>query len=429
MLIEAILKSGYLILTVTLIILIINSIEFDWKVWITYLVVVILPIVVISVIYFPYALIIVYFLIFLFNYIQFKYALKSILLSFSCFIIHSIGAILCMAVLRTILGYSLEEIDSWEVKVFSLGLESLFIVILSFMLKNVIKRLTRGIVFTIELKQKMKLISLEGFVLISIFFFLSYYVDGSENLFLNLLFLTLISGGVTAVYFARLARKQKKQQEHEELQQLKDYAKNLEKVYLDMRKFRHDYINILASMSGYIQEKDLIGLECYFQEKVMVVSQDIEMNNFKLAGLSQLELPEIKGIVASKMIQAQELGIDTDFEATEKIDQVRMNSLSLCRCLGILLDNAIEETMEMNQASIKVGFIKRSTSLVIVVMNSCRTDTPKIHQLIKRDFSIKGAGRGLGLSNLQEEIDRFSFVTLDTRIENELFIQEIEILN
>ena len=40
----------------------------------------------------------------------------------------------------------------------------------------------------------------------------------------------------------------------------------IESINNEMRKFRHDYVNILTTMSEYIREDDMPGLRQYFNE-------------------------------------------------------------------------------------------------------------------------------------------------------------------
>ena len=35
---------------------------------------------------------------------------------------------------------------------------------------------------------------------------------------------------------------------------------------MDMRKFRHDYINIISSMAGFIEDNDMKSLEAHFNK-------------------------------------------------------------------------------------------------------------------------------------------------------------------
>ena len=46
-----------------------------------------------------------------------------------------------------------------------------------------------------------------------------------------------------------------------ECEQWKAYAESLEGMFVEVMKFKHDYVNILSSISEYIRIKDIKGLE------------------------------------------------------------------------------------------------------------------------------------------------------------------------
>ena len=90
-------------------------------------------------------------------------------------------------------------------------------------------------------------------------------------------------------------------------------------LYNDMRGFRHDYINILASMADYLENEDMQGLKQHFNKNIMPLGEGMKSNNFKIGLLQNLHLPEIKGIMASKVIRAQECGIDVSIEVWSQL--------------------------------------------------------------------------------------------------------------
>ena len=108
----------------------------------------------------------------------------------------------------------------------------------------------------------------------------------------------------------------------EQLQNLKDYTNSLEKVYTDMRKFRHDYINILSSIVGYIEDNDMEGLEEHFYKNIMPLGEGIKNNNFRIGLLKNIEIVELKGLLSSKIIGAQGKGIDVFIDISEKINYI-----------------------------------------------------------------------------------------------------------
>ncbi|WP_241393498.1 sensor histidine kinase [Clostridium saccharobutylicum] len=212
-----------------------------------------------------------------------------------------------------------------------------------------------------------------------------------------------------------------------EFESLQEYTINLEKLYTEMRVFRHDYINILSSMLGYIENRDIDGLESYFKNKIIPLGKGIESNNFKIGLLKNVKILELKGILSSKLIRAQELGIDVFIDVMESIEMIDMEIIDLCRVIGILIDNAVDAALTCTNPSLKVALVNKNKSIVIAIINSCPEDTPPIYKLFQSGFSTKGKNRGLGLSNLKELINNYTNISLDTLIENGEFIQNLEI--
>lgn len=214
-----------------------------------------------------------------------------------------------------------------------------------------------------------------------------------------------------------------------QLIQMKEYTNSLEKLYNDMRAFRHDYINILGSIVGYIEDDDMTGLKDHFNQNIIPLSKSMESNNFKIGLLKNLMIPELKGIVSSKLIRAQELGIDIFIEIIEEIDKISINIIDLCRVIGILLDNAIEAAEECDKPFVKLAIVKKQNAVVIVLINSCREGIPPIHKLYQRGFSTRGENRGLGLNNVREILNKYSNAILDTSVSSMEFNQYLEITN
>lgn len=277
------------------------------------------------------------------------------------------------------------------------------------------------------------------FVILSAFTLVIFYVNiligrqqgfTNENIRANsiLFFFYFALLIVVCFFIIRMMMKeadiQNKQVQYE---RLTEYTDNLEQLYVDMQKFRHDYINILLTMSEYIRSGDMGRLERYFNERIMPISQGMQSNNYKLGALHHVKLQELKGILSSKMIKAQELKIDAVIEVVESVEQVNMDSVQLCRCVGIILDNAIEEAVQCETPNVRVAVIQRAQSVLIAVSNSCRHTTPELYRIFERGFSTKGTNRGHGLSNLKEIVSNTESATLDTQITNGEFIQLLEV--
>ncbi len=247
----------------------------------------------------------------------------------------------------------------------------------------------------------------------------------------GILFLTyfILLGVILFVLIRSLTKELEFRNKQKEFENLKQYTESLEKLYSDMRVFRHDYINIISSMIGYIDNRDMDGLERHFYENIIPVSKSMQKKDFKIGAIKNIDIPEIKGIVSSKLIRAQELGLDVHVEVVENIDDIKMNIIDLSRILGILLDNAIEASKESLEFKLKLAFIKTEKAIIIVISNSYKEKNISLNKIFKPNYSTKGSGRGLGLNNLKKIIDDYDNVFLETKMIDNYFIQELQITN
>jgi len=210
---------------------------------------------------------------------------------------------------------------------------------------------------------------------------------------------------------------------------LQAYTSQTEQQLTSIRKFKHDYQNILLPLVGFVQEKDWIGLEQYMP-KVKAVSTIITKDNFMLENLSKIKVPEIKILLAAKLMLAQNISIDihTTFEAHEEIEHIPVDSVVLVRMLGIILDNAIEELTALGAGRLMVACYKVGNGITFVVQNTCRPDIQPLRELKQVGYSTKGENRGLGLSNLAELVAAHSdSLSLQTSITDGNFIQKLRI--
>ena len=240
---------------------------------------------------------------------------------------------------------------------------------------------------------------------------------------------TIFSGSALAgfyFYTRYVNTKHERQQKEAELRSLQYYVTELEQQQTAIRKFKHDYQNILASMEAYMQDDDVTGLRQYFSTNIKPVSETITKSNLTFQGLDKIKVREIKSIIATKIVLAQSVDADIDikFEANEDIEHIPLDSVALVRMLGIILDNAIEALTELGGGKLFISVHRWSGGITFTVQNTCG-DMPPEYQVLKPGYSTKGKNRGLGLSNLLEIVDANPNVILETKIENGSFTQQL----
>ena len=211
------------------------------------------------------------------------------------------------------------------------------------------------------------------------------------------------------------------------LQDLQSYTQNLEAMYNGLRSFKHDYVNILLSLSGYIEDGDMDRLKFFFESKIFPTKNLITKGDYKLNQLSNIGVLEIKSLLSVKMIYAHELGIDITIDIPGKVESFLIDTVDLARILGIFLDNAIEATLETEQPQIGLNIIQNKTGVSIIISNRFLDTGVMLHKLKQKGFSTKIGHQGIGLWNAQKIISSYDNVLLETTMKCSYFIQHIEL--
>ena len=211
------------------------------------------------------------------------------------------------------------------------------------------------------------------------------------------------------------------------MQDLQDYTRNLEAMYNSLRSFKHDYVNILLSLSGYIEDGDMDRLKDFFESKIFPTKNLITGEDYKLNQLSNISVLEIKSLLSAKMIYAHESGIDITIDIPGKVESFLIDTVDLARILGNFLDNAIEATLETEQPQIGLNIIQNKTSVSIIISNRFRDNGLMLHKLKQKGFSTKIGHQGIGLGNAQKIISSYDNVLLETTMKCDYFTQHIEL--
>ncbi|GGI42383.1 histidine kinase [Mammaliicoccus stepanovicii] len=311
----------------------------------------------------------------------------------------------------------------------------IFLSIISISIAILIRFLMNRLKLSHLYNNRVYLILVAAFLAISFFVFYIYMPDSynSEKDFEFQTLFYVVYVCVAAIFLILISftiiREMALQRTKNEIKHYYKYTLQIEQINNEMRKFRHDYVNILSTLSEFIRQEDMEGLSKYFDENIAHLHDDMKLNAIKINGLQNLHVREIKGLLTTKVIQSQEQNINISVEITEQITKINMNIIDLSRCIGIIMDNAIEASEFVDNPSIQIAFIKNENSILLVFMNKCSSDTPKVHKLFENHFSTKGRKRGIGLTTLKEITEKTDNVFLDTYINNQFFIQKLEIFN
>lgn len=255
------------------------------------------------------------------------------------------------------------------------------------------------------------------YALTLIFTVMQKLYDHVENL---LIFLIIQLIFFWILYFS--INRREKQRIHNELVEnrlsnLKEYTDHLEQEQRKLRKFKHDYQNMLLSLEENLRSSDSQDAKDYLQTFKQYSDNYIsESGLWMFNDFDNVKTPYLKSILINKTSQATEQGIDVHFECRYDVDQIAMEPYDLVRIVGIAYDNAIEavRNLDKNHRKINVMVYRTKGQTEITIANPMQTAENLIH-LKKEGVTTKKGHSGLGLANIEEISANYSNVLVNYR--------------
>lgn len=212
------------------------------------------------------------------------------------------------------------------------------------------------------------------------------------------------------------------------LEQEKENNKILKEMQDELRGFRHDFSNIICTIGGYVQLKDMDGLNKYYSQ---IQKDIIKVNNLGALNTDSINNPAVFVLIASKYSKALEFGIEMNINVFLDLNTLNMKIYEFTRVLGILLDNAIEAAKECDEKIINLEIRKeanrnRQILLIENTYNNKEIDTEKIYE---KNYSTKKGNSGLGLWEVRQILKRNNNLNLFTTKDNKFFKQQLEMYN
>ncbi len=208
---------------------------------------------------------------------------------------------------------------------------------------------------------------------------------------------------------------------------LEGYNRNLTEMNDSIRGVKHDLNNIVQAINGYIMVNDFISLKKYFSR---LLSECNYIQSIETLNPEVITNPAIYSLLLNKYNVATEKGIKLSIEIMFDLSEISDYSYDISRILGILLDNAIEASLETEEKKIDVKFSSKNNIRYIVIENSYNSekdiDTCKIFE---KNFTTKkeNGNKGIGLWNVQKILKKNEMLELYTSKTSKYFEQSLRI--
>ena len=218
-----------------------------------------------------------------------------------------------------------------------------------------------------------------------------------------------------------IALKQKKFEQ----KYLQTYTDEIVGLYNEIRGFRHDYAGMLVSMQMAIDSEDLQEIDRVYNEVLVKANQKLRSEKYTYFDLNNIEDSALRSLIAQSIVYARNNDVEFTLEVKDVITRLSMDLLDLVRIMSILLNNAVEGAADSYLKQMEVAVIKMDFETVIVIQNSCKITMTPSENLFALGFSTKGRNRGLGLNNVNEILDKYENIILETEMEDNTFRQII----
>lgn len=202
--------------------------------------------------------------------------------------------------------------------------------------------------------------------------------------------------------------------------------KSFEDVLNDYRINNHENKNQLMTIRNMSNDKKIIK----FVDTI--IDNRIKDNKTIMSETSIIPSGGLRGLVYSKLLIMDKNGIDYELDVSNSMRIVDLDIydndtvLDICKIIGIFLDNAIEEVMNLEEKYIIIEMYNTDNKINVSITNIF-DNTKSKENIYKVGFSTKGGNHGYGLSLVKKLVNRNNLLKSYHEITDNEFTQVLEI--
>jgi two-component system, LytTR family, sensor histidine kinase AgrC len=206
------------------------------------------------------------------------------------------------------------------------------------------------------------------------------------------------------------------------IEELSLYIDTIEQLIEKYKEFKHDYKNMLLGVGiENLNESNL--LEKLNKEVVG------DSSYYAFLNLKDIKYIPLKSILSYYIMLSIKKNVEVSLITIGEIKESHISEVEFSRVMGIILENALEEASQNDNKKMEIYVEVIDENLNITVANTFTNEMINLDEIYKKGYSTKGENRGLGLHILKSIVDKNSNMTLNTFINEGMFIQDLYILS
>ena len=209
------------------------------------------------------------------------------------------------------------------------------------------------------------------------------------------------------------------------LSNLNEYEKMLDYQRIN----NHENKNQLLVVKSMIEKKNKKTLE-YINE---IIKEKREDNEVIYTKAKRIPSGGLQGLIYQKMLLMQENNIEVILDVSTQVRKIDLTNISskmnydICRIVGIILDNAIEETCKFNKKDREIIISMYVDEFFFIEVSNRIKDNFDINKISEKGYTTKTKGHGYGLSLLTKIVNENNNIYNEIRIVNNIFTQIVKI--
>lgn len=252
----------------------------------------------------------------------------------------------------------------------------------------------------------------------------TFYTDNLPIIISVLSFFSLIAFMSMTIY--TLTRVVKLTTTTKQLQNAEEYNNTLQLLHDNVRCFKHDYDNTVATIGGFIKTNDMEGLKKYYKE----LEEDVvKVSSLYMLNPNIINNPGIYSLLATKYHKAEEFNIKMNITVLLDLNTINMKIYEFTKILGILLDNSIDACKECEEKVINITFRNEENNhrQLLTIENTYLDKDIDTIKIFEKGVTSKENHTGLGLWEIRKILKRNNNLNLHTTKTEKYFKQQLEI--